>query len=357
MMESLKSAGADIHSIDSTVIIDSDCSKFVRPKSSFYVGNAGTAMRFLTAFSTLLPGEIELTGDERMKERPIGDLVDALVQLGAEIEYLEKEEYPPLLVRDSKLHGGTVYIRGELSSQFISAVLMIAPCIGEELTIRVDGFLVSKPYIEMTVKLMELFGVHVENDNFSSFTVQPSKYNAQTYTVEGDASSASYYWAMNYLHDSSLKVTNIPENSLQGDAIFKNLIEKMKSKVPDEIDMNDTPDCVQTLAVILATVPKKTRIKNVYNLRVKETDRIHALANELQKVGAKVSEGDDYIEITGSEKLKGAEIETYNDHRMAMSFAVLGTKVPGMKIKNPECVNKSYPTFWQDLEKLGVTLI
>lgn len=356
MMESLDKIGVKIHRFGHTLAIDGKIEKFTTPSTPFCIGNAGTAMRFLTALATLVPGEIIITGNERMRKRPIKDLVDSLKQLGAEIDYLENEGFPPLRVKKTDLRGRTISIRGDLSSQYLSALLMITPCLDQATTIEMEGKLSSKPYVDMTMKIMRVFGAEVENYAFRSFIVKPSGYRAQTYTIEGDASSAGYYWALEFLHDTPITVTNVSNNSIQGDATFKSLLEQMKGVVPDEIDMSDIPDCMPTLAVILATIPKKTRIKNILHLRIKETDRLAAMVTELRKIGVEITEGDDFIEIIGKKDLHGAEIETYNDHRIAMSFAILGTKVPGIKIKNPDCVNKSYPTFWKDLKSIGVDI-
>lgn len=353
MMEALRMVGVRISELEDTIVLEGG-KPFYNPGHTLSIGNAGTAMRFLGALAPFIPGEVVLDGDLRMRERPIGDLVLALRQLGAEISYLGNIGFPPIRVVGSRLHGGPVHIRADISSQYLSALLMVAPRIGEPVSIHLDGPMVSRPYIDMTLRLMRAFGAVVTNDAYATFSVTPGAYTAQTYTVEGDASSAAYYWAISFLHDTPLSVTNVPDHSLQGDSVCSQLLESLKTEVPGEIDMNDMPDCVQTLAVVLATIPKKTCIKNVFNLRVKETDRLSALAIELRKVGVKVEEGDDFICITGSKKLHGAHIATYGDHRMAMSFAVLGTRVPGIQIDNHQCVSKSYPHFWDDLKSLGV---
>jgi 3-phosphoshikimate 1-carboxyvinyltransferase len=353
MMEALRMIGVRISEIEHTVVLVGGKS-FHNPGRTLSIGNAGTAMRFLGALAPFIPGEIVLDGDPRMRERPIGDLVLALRQLGADISYLGNIGFPPIRVMGSKLHGGSVHIRADVSSQYLSALLMVAPYIGEPVSIHVDGPMVSRPYIDMTLRLMRAFGVTVKNDDYVTFSINPGTYTAQAYAVEGDASSAAYYWAMSFLHGTPLPVINVPDHSLQGDSVCSRLLESLKTEIPSEIDMNDMPDCVQTLAVVLATIPKKTCIKNVFNLRVKETDRLSALSTELRKIGVKVEEGDDFICITGSKKLSGATIATFGDHRMAMSFAILGTKVPGIRIDNHQCVSKSYPHFWDDLKSLGV---
>ncbi len=335
-----------------------------------FLGNAGTAMRPLAAALCLGSGEYVLTGEPRMKERPIGHLVNALRQAGAEIEYLENQDYPPLKIIGTGLKGGTVEIDGSISSQFLTAFLMSAPLAQDDVTINIVGELVSKPYIDITLHIMAQFGVEVENNNYQSFVVR----KGQTYVapgdflVEGDASSASYFLAAAAIKGGEIKVTGIGKNSIQGDIQFADALEKMGaeiewgddyviSRVGDlkgiDMDYNHIPDAAMTIATTALFAKGTTAIRNVYNWRVKETDRLAAMATELRKVGAEVEEGEDYIIVTPPAQLTHAAIDTYDDHRMAMCFSLVALSDTPVTINDPKCTSKTFPDYFDKLEGLS----
>ncbi|MBI5754116.1 3-phosphoshikimate 1-carboxyvinyltransferase [Candidatus Peregrinibacteria bacterium] len=389
-------------------------SKLNFPKSKkiihLYTGNAGTTTRFLTALAPLTGKEIIIDGDTRMRERPIEELVKALNQLGAKI--ISTNGYPPLHIFPKNLKGGTINLPGNISSQYLSAMLMIAPFAEKKIIINISTELYSKPYIAMTLKVMEEFGFKIENKNFKQFIIQPNKFikfktknslkysKQKSYTIESDASSASYFGAYAAIHpQKKFLLQNIHRNSLQGDVKFLEYLERMGCKISKNkdgiivegsknlkclgtVDMNQTPDLVMTFAVLGLFTKGKTRITNIKNLRIKETDRLTALENEIKKLGADVKTGKDWIEIQGlvknnrlenpaggeskrkngicqlikcndqSNPQKAINISTYNDHRIAMAFGILIDPIPNLKIENPSCVSKSYPNFWEDLKKV-----
>ena len=341
--------------------------KLRAPGDDIFVGNAGTAMRFLTTFSALAPGTTILTGNERMRERPISDLLTALNALGVSARSMENNGCPPLEIKGGGVSGGKVEIAGNKSSQYLTSLLLSAPCFKGETCIRILGDLTSKPYADLTLDIMSAFGVRVENESYREFRVPANQcYQARTYEVEGDWSSASYFFASAAVSGGEVAVRRLNPHSPQGDKQFLFALEQMgcgievsEKKIVVKgnplhginINMNTMPDAAQTLAVVALFAKGKTTITGIANLRIKETDRISALANELSRLGAKVIAGDDYLEIEPG-VYSGAEIETYDDHRMAMSFAVAGLKIPGIKIKNPKCVDKSFPDFFERFKKL-----
>ncbi|MDC0609480.1 3-phosphoshikimate 1-carboxyvinyltransferase [Vibrio sp.] len=335
-----------------------------------FLGNAGTAMRPLAAALTLSQGEFVLTGEPRMKERPIGHLVDALTQAGAKIEYLENEGFPPLKIIGSGLTGGTVEIDGSISSQFLTAFLMSAPLAQADTTIKIVGELVSKPYIDITLHIMEQFGVSVDNQNYKEFVVKAGQqYQAPgDFLVEGDASSASYFLAAAAIRGGQVKVTGIGKNSIQGDTQFAQALEKMGAEIEwgddyviarhgelnaVDMDFNHIPDAAMTIATTALFAKGTTSIRNVYNWRVKETDRLTAMATELRKVGAIVEEGDDYITITPPKQLIHAAIDTYDDHRMAMCFSLVALSDTPVTINDPKCTSKTFPDYFDRLAGLS----
>ncbi len=335
-----------------------------------YLGNAGTAMRPLCAALCLGNGDYLLTGEPRMKERPIGHLVDALRQAGAKINYLENEGYPPLQIDAHGLKGGEVSIDGTISSQFLTALLMAAPMAENDMTITIIGELVSKPYIDITLHLMKVFGVEVLNNNYQSFKITGGQtYKAvETLMVEGDASSASYFLAAAAIKGGTVKVTGIGKNSVQGDVAFADVLEKMGAKVEwgedfvsvtkgelnaVDMDFNHIPDAAMTIATAALFAKGTTTLRNIYNWRVKETDRLFAMATELRKVGAEVEEGEDYLTITPPKVLKHAAIDTYDDHRMAMCFSLLALDPASVTINEPECTAKTFPTYFEVLESIS----
>ena len=334
-----------------------------------FLGNAGTAMRPLAAALCLGSNEIVLTGEPRMKERPIGHLVDALRQGGADIVYLEQKNYPPLQLKGG-FSGGEVSVDGSVSSQFLTALLMAAPLAQNDTQILIKGELVSKPYIDITLNLMQKFGVTVENDNYNVFHIAGNqRYIAPgDYLVEGDASSASYFLAAAAIKGGTVKVTGIGRNSVQGDIRFADVLEKMGAVIEwgddyiactrgelkaVDLDMNHIPDAAMTIATAALFADGTTVMRNIYNWRVKETDRLAAMATELRKVGAEVEEGHDYICVTPPREIQYAEIGTYNDHRMAMCFSLVALSTTPVTILDPGCTAKTFPDYFEQLARIS----
>ena len=340
-----------------TGILESDDTRYMREalenlknkKNDLFLGNAGTAMRSLTAALCVGRGEYILRGEPRMHERPIKDLVDALRYLGANIEYLQNEGCPPLKINANGLNGGAVHIKGNISSQFLTALLIAAPYCKEPLEIIVDGELISKPYVYMTIRLMEKFGIKAENEDYKRFKIEKGVYKGQKLHIEGDASSASYFWAGAAITRGNVIVKGIEKNSLQGDVMFLDVLKNCFDGIT--VDATLFPDAAMTICPLACYAKGKTKITGIASWKVKETDRISAMANELRKVGAEVATGEDFIEITPPEVIKSATIETYNDHRMAMCFSLLSLNSPDKKgaeitILNPSCVNKTFPEYF-----------
>ncbi|WP_318404272.1 3-phosphoshikimate 1-carboxyvinyltransferase [Photobacterium leiognathi] len=335
-----------------------------------YLGNAGTAMRPLAAALCLGGGEFVLTGEPRMKERPIGHLVDALRSAGANIEYLENENYPPLKIKGTGLKGGEVEIDGSISSQFLTAFLMAAPLAKADTVIRIKGDLVSKPYIDITLHIMAQFGVEVENRDYQEFVVKgnQSYVSPGDFLVEGDASSASYFLAAAAIKGGEVKVTGIGKKSIQGDVQFADALAAMGAEIEwgddyvisrcgeltaVDMDFNHIPDAAMTIATTALFAKGTTSIRNVYNWRVKETDRLSAMATELRKVGAEVEEGEDYITIVPPSNLQHAAIDTYDDHRMAMCFSLVALSDTPVTINDPKCTSKTFPDYFDKLSALS----
>ena len=336
---------------------------------TLFLGNAGTAMRPLAAALCLGSGIYTLTGEPRMKERPIQHLVDALRSAGADITYLESDGFPPLTIQACGLNGGEVHINGSISSQFLTAFLMSAPMAQQDTIIHIDGELVSKPYIDITLHIMAQFGVDIINDNYTRFLVKGGQtyQSSGDFMVEGDASSASYFLAAAAIKGGTVKVTGIGKNSIQGDIYFADALEKMGAKIEwgddyisaeyapliaVDMDFNHIPDAAMTIATTALFATGTTYIRNVYNWRVKETDRLSAMATELRKVGAIVEEGEDFIAITPTSQLQHAEIETYDDHRMAMCFSLLALGDAGITICDPKCTSKTFPDYFDKFAQL-----
>jgi len=334
-----------------------------------FLGNAGTAMRPLCAALAASHVDTVLTGEPRMEERPIGDLVDALREADAEVTYLKNEGFPPLQIKGRTLNSGEMSVDGSVSSQFLTALLMAAPLFSGDVTIRIKGELVSKPYIDITLDTMAKFGVTVENDNYQTFTVSgDAKYIAPgKFMVEGDASSASYFLAAGAIKGGTVRVTGIGQNSIQGDIRFADVLEAMGATVVwhDEyvevtgaplkgvnMDMNHIPDAAMTIATTALFAEGPTTMTNIYNWRVKETDRLAAMATELQKLGAKVEEGHDYIKVWPTDSLKHAEIDTYNDHRIAMCFSLVALSDTPVTINDPGCTRKTFPDYFTRFKTL-----
>jgi 3-phosphoshikimate 1-carboxyvinyltransferase len=341
--------------------------KFESTDERINVGNSGASMRFLTALAALKKGVTLLDGSERMRKRPIGELSKGLRELGVKAYSQKGDDCPPVIVESQGLIGGTARIEGKESSQFLSGLLMVAPYALKDVRIEVTGPLASKPYVDITQDVISAFGVEIKNQGYHSFFVRAGQcYLPQKYRIEGDASNASYFFSAAAVSRGRVKVENLKPDTLQGDIGFLEILERMGCSVNRgndwvevlgrelngiEMDMNEMPDLAPTLAVVAAFAKGKTVIQNVGHLRLKESDRIHALAVELNKMGVRVKEGENWLEIEGR-KPHGAEIETHHDHRMAMSFAIAGLAIPGVKIKEEQCVDKSFPGFWETLQKL-----
>ncbi len=318
-----------------------------------FCGLSGTTMRLITAVAGLNPTQVNLTGDKRLLERPIGHLIDALKKLGIDAK-ATKKNFPPIKVKGGNLRGGKITISGDISSQFISALLIISPFAKEDMEITVQN-LQSAPYVDITIDVMKKFGVEVIQNKNSYFIKSGQKYKARNYEVEGDYSSASYLFAAASITHSKVKVKNLNPNSVQGDKFFLDILKKMNDK-ERHLDLGNYPDLVPTVSVIAASQNGTTTITHIGHLRLKESDRINAIAKELTKMGKNVHTRKDSITIDRG-RLIGATIETHNDHRLAMSFAIAGLVAEGKTIiKKAEVVNKSYPNFWKDLIKIGANV-
>lgn len=375
MIDSLGHLGIAVARRDAgTTLVVEGCGGTIPAASAdLFVGNSGTTIRFLTAMGTLGSGEYRLDGVPRMRERPIGDLLAALGQLGADVECPERPGFPPVVVHGSGLGGGKAVIRGYISSQFLSALLMAAPYAQQPVELWVEGPLVSLPYVRMTLALMQHFGARVAvKSDLSQFRIAaPQKYAAVEYQIEPDASAASYFWAAAAITGGEVKVAGLARDSLQGDVAFVKCLGQMGCAVRYEddgivvagparrgidINMNAISDTVQTLAVVALFAEGSTTITGVGHIRHKETDRIGDLARELRKLGTTVHEAADGLQIVppaDAAALHGAEIETYSDHRMAMSLALAGLRIPGVEILNPGCTAKTYPNFFTDMGRLA----
>lgn len=332
-----------------------------------YVGNAGTAMRFLAATLCLGRGSYTLDGDGRMRQRPMADLIEALETLGATVRTPAREGRPPLEISGGPVRGGEVEVDGSTSSQFLSALLMTGRCMEKGLIVRVKGELVSRPYVDLTLDAMQRFGCEAENRGYRSFRVPPGSYRGAAYEVEADATAASYFLAAAAVTGGDVTVQGLGTASRQGDVGFADVLAAMGCRVDKtastlrvrgpalrgvDVDLCHMPDVVPTLAQVALCVEGPTVIRNVANLRVKESDRLSALTREIRKLGGSVDERPDGLTLRPGRPLHGADIDTYNDHRIAMSFAVLGLAVPGIVIRNPGCVSKTYPRFFEDLSSI-----
>lgn len=369
MLRALEQLGIRVASTGSTLSVTSDGGPVAADSADLNLRLSGTSIRFLTALVALGDGEFRLDGNQRMRERPIQPLLDALNLLGSNARSVHANGCPPVLVTARGLSGGVATVDGSISSQFLSALLMVAPYAATPVTLRVAGELQSKPFIDMTIDMMAEFGVNVERDGYGRFIVAPSRYRARDYLVEGDAMSAGYFWAAAAVTGGSVTIANLGKRTRQGDARFAEVLAEMGCRVEwhDDLcklsgpqggrlrggtfDLNDMPDQAQTLAVVALFADGPVSILNIGNLRVKETDRLTALATELARLGARVVEGDDEITVwpLTHEPEQPVLLETYGDHRMAMSLAVAGARLPNVVIKDPACVGKTYPGFFTDL--------
>ncbi|MFH7319650.1 3-phosphoshikimate 1-carboxyvinyltransferase [Desulfurivibrio sp. D14AmB] len=342
------------------------------PATEIYLGNNGTATRFLTSVTALGRGIFLINGDRRMAERPIAPLLTALAGWGARIRSLNNNGCPPLEIQAAGLEGGPTVLPEGKSSQYLSSLLLVAPYATRPAELRVEGEVLSKPYVTMTLAVMKSFGVEVTaNPELNYFRIPTGRYRGREYPVEGDASSASYFWAAAAVTGGSVTVENVPFPSLQGDAVLVDILERMGCRVERsprgitvsaeeelrgvEVDMGDCPDVVPTLAVVAALARGRTVIRNIAHLRIKECDRLGVMAGELAKLGVKTEEGPDFLVVEGrgrDHNYHGAAIATHNDHRIAMCFAVAGLAIAGIRIENPGCVKKSFPDFWQRFARL-----
>ncbi|MFZ5451390.1 MAG: 3-phosphoshikimate 1-carboxyvinyltransferase [Thermodesulfobacteriota bacterium] len=333
-----------------------------------YLGNSGTSMRFLTALAALGEGEYRLTGSPRLCERPLGELLEALAQLGVRAYTTKGDGCPPVIVQGG-LKGGQASLSGAISSQYLSALLFISPLSVEGGRIEITGDLVSKPYVDLTLEVLGDFGISYFRQGYRSFHLPGCQcYLPQDYAIEADASSASYFWAAAALTQGQVTIANLTPDSCQGDVGFIQVLEQLGCRISfgEEgltvaggplqgvaVDMSTMPDLVPTLGVLAAFAQGETVITGVAHLRHKESDRLAAVAAELQKMGISAQETADGLVISGGQP-QGAVIDTYQDHRIAMSFAVAGLQAPGTVIKDPDCVTKSFPDFWQFFENLYI---
>jgi 3-phosphoshikimate 1-carboxyvinyltransferase len=369
MIESLHRLGLDVQFRDhgQQLTIRGCGGEVPIQEAEFFVGNSGTTIRFLTAALTTLQGRFRLDGVPRMRQRPIGDLLEALNALGADAISEGDNACPPVVVQAHGLPGGVARVRGNISSQFLSGLLLACPNAQTDVTLTVDGELVSKPYIQMTLGVMAAFGVEVPAGDLTRFLVcAPTRYQAREYCIEPDASAASYFWGAAAITGGRVKVQGLNRDSLQGDVAFCECLRNMGCDVSYEadgttvfgnslrgidVDMNAISDTVQTLAAVALFAEGTTTITGVAHIRHKETDRIADLARELRKFGATVRELDDGLQII-PDTLQPADVVTYDDHRMAMSLALPGLRIPGVVINDPACTAKTYPQFFADLAAL-----
>src|SRR5712692_136084 len=381
MLEALRRLGVEVAYVTDGIDIRGVAGEFPVKSADLALGNAGTAFRPLVAALALAGGEYRLSGVPRMYERPIGDLVDALRRLGARIEYSGTEGFPPLIVHAGRIRPGEkVRVRGDVSSQYLSALLMALPMTGTQTGIEVEGELISKPYVEITLNLMRRFGVKVGREGWKAFTVPAERYaSPREIRVEGDASSASYFLAAGAISGLSgggpVRVEGVGQASIQGDVHFTEVLERMGAAIsmgedwiesaagtearargklkPLDADLNHIPDAAMTAAVVALFAAGPSTIRNIASWRVKETDRIAAMATELRKLGAAVEEGADYLKVTPPAALKPATIDTYDDHRMAMSFSLAALGGIKVRINDPGCVGKTFPEYFDSLASIS----
>ena len=371
MREALGRLGVPITERAHALRVHGAAGAFRQKKADLFLGNAGTALRPLTAVLALCAGEYLVSGVARMHERPIGDLVEALRAIGARIDYRGQPGFPPLAIHPAKVRvAAPVPVKGDVSSQFLSAMLMALPLSGADATIEVRGELISKPYVEITLNVMRRFGVAVERDGWARFRVPSARYTSPgSIYVEGDASSASYFLAAGALGGGPVRVEGVGRESIQGDVRFAEVLQAMGARIriddeaiecagsgqlaPFDLDMNHIPDAAMTAAVLALFASGPSRLRNIASWRVKETDRIAAMATELRKLGAQVEEGADYLRITPGELRPGVAIDTYDDHRMAMSFSLVAVGGVPVRINNPQCVAKTFPEYFSVLASIA----
>jgi 3-phosphoshikimate 1-carboxyvinyltransferase len=374
MVQSLQALGVGVeHDPDLGQMTVRGCGgRIPASEASLLVGNSGTSLRFLTALVCLGRGTYRLDGVPRMRERPVADLLVALNRLGADASSDAGTGCPPLTVRADGLDGGYTLVKGDVSSQFLSGLLMALPYAKTATTVEVDGTLVSKPYIDMTLAVMRDFGLSPANHGYQSFNIEPARYRRQPrYRIEPDASAASYFFAAAAMTGARIAVEGLGTASVQGDLAFVDVLAHMGCQVeksagrivvqgpPDgqlrgvDVDMNPISDTVMTLAAVALFAQGMTRIRNVGHVRHKETDRLAAIATELRKFGTFVDEKPDGLILFPPDRIATpVQVATYDDHRMAMALSLIGLRVPGVSILDPGCVAKTYPGYWNDLDAL-----
>jgi len=374
MQDALRTLGIAVTEDGGATVVTGAGGAFPVKAAELFLGNAGTAFRPLTAALALSGGDYRLSGVARMHERPIGDLVDALRSLGASIDYAGVEGYPPLHIRPASVRAGAkVSVRGDVSSQFLSALLMALPLAGRQMTVAVEGELISKPYVEITLKTMRRFGVEVGRTGWTEFIVPAgARYTSPgEIWVEGDASSASYFLAAGAIGGGPVRVEGVGRASVQGDVRFAEALEQMGARISMgenwieasappggklqaiDADFNHIPDAAMTLAVAALFADGPCTLRNIGSWRVKETDRIAAMATELRKLGATVEEGEDWLRVTPPAALRPAAIDTYDDHRMAMCFSLAALGGVAVRINDPQCVNKTFPEYFEVLSQIS----
>ena len=369
MLEALAALGVPVQALaDHTVIVQGGAGRFPVAAADLFLGNAGTAFRPLAAVLALLGGHYRLSGVPRMHERPIGDLVDALRSMGCSVHYLGAEGYPPLEIGPGAPRAGgsaSVNVRGAVSSQFLTSLLMAGPLAAHSLEIALEGELISRPYIDITLNLMARFGVIVEQRDAAHFVIPAlARYRSPgSLLVEGDASAASYFLAAGVLGGGPVRVTGVGEGSIQGDVAFVDLLRQMGGRVnvgpgwieaaagvsplrAFDTDFNAIPDAAMTAAVLALFADGPSRLRNIGSWRVKETDRIAAMATELQRLGAGVQAGPDWLRVTPPERWRPAAIDTYDDHRIAMCFSLAAFGGVAVRVKDPGCVAKTFPDYF-----------
>lgn len=369
LTNALRSLGADVAQERHGLVVDGTGGKLVTPSSPLYLGNNGTGLRFLTSIVSLGHGTFILDGSRRMRQRPIQALVDALNKMGVKASCVEGSGCPPVEVRARGLPGGKTRLTAAISSQYLSSLLLASPYAERDTEIEISSQLPSWPYIRLTLDVMAQFGVEVSVVEERFFRIRANQaYQPREYVIEGDLSSATYFMAAAAIVGQTIRITNINPGSLQGDLRFLEILEIMGCKISTSregvqvtgplsnhedlsFDLNDVPDMVPALAVVSAFRKGKTTLKNILHLRAKESDRVAALTHELKKIGARAEEKAYGMVVQGIAS-RGAEIDCYSDHRIAMSFAIAGLAIEGISIKDPDCVRKSFPDFWEKLEAL-----
>jgi len=371
MVRALNQLGIAVEVDGTTFTVSGQGGKIPADEADMDVRLSGTSIRFLTALASLGQGRYRLDGTTRMRERPIGDLAAALGQLGANVTSEFDNNCPPVIVDADGLAGGTAQIAGDRSSQFLSALLMSAPYASSEVVLEVTGVLQSKPFVDLTLGLMADFGVNIARDGYERFVISGGRYEARDYLIEGDATAAGYFWGAAAVAGGSVTVANVGSAARQGDKRLMYVLEQMGCQLTTTdttstitaptgklrggtFDLNDIPDQAQTLAVLALFADSPVHITNVWNMRIKETDRLRALHNELIKFGVNVEEGDDDITVYPLEHPPTGDIviDTYGDHRMAMAFALAGLRLPNVTICDPQCVSKTFPDFFERLAGL-----